>query len=140
MKMHMWILRPRCLILASLLMFQCGCAIHYYDAKTETEHLWGLGHMKMKVTEPNEGLEAVVHGTDVLGVSLGMARQHSYLTVGWHRVEFIDIRKESTAFRIERPWMSFSNVRVGSEFPLLKDLPDGALPENVEDRQKEIDE
>ena len=37
-----------------------GCAIHYFDAETGTEHLWGFGHLKMKVGELREGLQAVV--------------------------------------------------------------------------------
>jgi hypothetical protein len=94
-----------------------GCAVHYYDGNTQTEHLWGLGHMKMKYLEPNEGLQAVVHGTDVAGVSLGKADKHGYFTVGWHRIEFIDVVKESIAIRIEWPTNDFVNVRIGSRFP-----------------------
>lgn len=28
----------------------CSCAVHYFDPHTGTEHLWGVGHLKMKVT------------------------------------------------------------------------------------------
>ena len=122
-----------------LLLLQSGCAVHYYDPATETEHLWGFGHMKMRIVEPSEGLEAVVHGTDVLGVSLGKTIEHSYFTVGWHRVEFIDIRKESTAFRLERPGMGFGNVRVGYNFPLLTPTPDEIPPgaSSLDKKEKE---
>jgi hypothetical protein len=98
--------------------FVSGCAIHYYDPETEAEHIWGIGHMKMKAAQPSEGLQAVVHGTDVLGVSIGKANKQGYFTVGWQRVEAIDVLKESTSIRLEWPNSDFVNVRVGSKFPL----------------------
>jgi len=74
--------------------------------------------MKMKAAKPNEGLQAVVHGTNVFGISIGKADKHGYFTLGWQRLEFIDVLKESTSIRLEWPDNSFANVRVGSEFPL----------------------
>jgi hypothetical protein len=73
--------------------------------------------MKMKLLEPSERLQAVVHGTDVVGVSLGKADKHGYFTVGWHRLEFIDVVKEGTSVRLEWPTSDFVNVRIGSMFP-----------------------
>lgn len=104
------------LILISLWVIP-GCALHYFDEKTGTEHVWGIGYMKMKATKPNEGLQTVVHGTDVLGLSVGKADKQTYFTAGWHRLESIDILAESTSVRLEWPDSSFFNVRVGSEFP-----------------------
>ncbi len=109
-----------------------GCAVHYYDTTTGIEHIWGVGHMKMKVAKPNEGLQAVVHGTDIVGVSLGKADKHGYFTVGWNRLQFIDILKESTSICLEWPNSSFGNVRVGSEFPLELD---GCASSSKEDIQ-----
>ena len=114
----------RLISLIILSCFTCGCAIHYYEDKTGVEHIWGFGHMKMKAAKPNEGLQAVVHGTDLIGVSLGKADQHGYFTVGWQRLEYIDVLKESTSIRLEWPDSSFVNVRVGSEFPGEDVLPD----------------
>lgn len=105
------------MLLGISLPMMTGCALHYFDEQTGTEHVWGIGHMKMKATKPNEGLQTVVHGTDVLGLSVGKADKQSYFTVGWHRLEFIDILADSTSVRIEWPNSSFFNVRVGSEFP-----------------------
>ena len=109
-----------CRILAILLLalYVGGCALHYYEKESGVEHIWGVGHMKMKAAKPNEGLQAIVHGTNVLGISLGKADKHGYLTLGWQRLEFIDVLKESTSVRLEWPDNSFANVRVGSEFPL----------------------
>lgn len=107
-----WLRLAPCLFLAI-----SGCAVHYFDPETQTEHIWGIGHMKMRFVEPNEGLQAVVHGTDVAGISLGKADKHGYFTVGWQRLEFIDVLKDSTAIRLERPTNDFVNVRIGSNFP-----------------------
>jgi hypothetical protein len=99
------------------LFLTIGCAVHYYEEDTGIEHIWGFGHMKMKASKPSEELQAVVHGTDVLGVSIGKADKHGYFTVGWQRLEFIDVLKESTSIRLEWPDNTFGNVRVGSKFP-----------------------
>ena len=73
--------------------------------------------MKMKATKPNEGLQTVVHGTNLAGLSVGKADKQTYLTIGWNRLESIDILTESTSVRLEWPEGSLFNVRVGSEFP-----------------------
>jgi hypothetical protein len=103
-----------------------GCAVHYFDPKTGTEHLWGFGHLKMRVAPPAEGLQAIVRGTDVVGVSTGVADKQAYLTVGWHRIQRLDIVQESTAFRLEWPNSDFINVRVGSKFPFPTTNPASA--------------
>ena len=104
-------------IVLAIALSSSGCAIHYFDEDTGVEHVWGFGHMKMKVAAPNEGLQAILHGTDSFGLGIGKAHKHGYLTLGWHRLEFIDIHRESTSIRFEWPDSSFARVRVGSEFP-----------------------
>jgi len=110
------------LLCLSCLMFT-GCAIHYFDTKTGTEHIWGFGHMKMKAAPKEEGLQAIVRGTDVLGLSMGSADNQAYLTLGWHNIQRIDIVAESTAVRLEWPNSDFVNVRIGSEFPGIPSEP-----------------
>ncbi len=100
------------------MLLTVGCAVHYYEEDTGIEHIWGIGHMKMKAAKPNEGLQAVVHGADFAGASIGKADKHGYFTIGWQRLEFIDIVKESTSIRLEWPDNTLANVRVGSKFPL----------------------
>ena len=127
---HFWL--ALVLLLAS--WFVTGCALHYYDTETGTEHIWGIGHMKMKATKPDEGLQAVIHGTDIVGVSLGKADKHGYFTVGWNRLQYIDVLKESTSIRLEWPDNSFFNVRVGSEFPLDPIFSLGTPPEGTDSK------
>src|SRR5437016_1141914 len=41
-----------CWLLTALTLLS-GCGIHYYDAKTGTEHFWGCGHLKAKTYGTN---------------------------------------------------------------------------------------
>ena len=108
-------------VLLVLAGFFSGCAVHYFDQKTGAEHIWGVGHMKMKMAPEEEGVQAIVRGTDVLGVSMGSADQQAYLTFGWHRIQRLDIVTESTAVRLEWPNSDFVNIRFGSSFPIIPD-------------------
>lgn len=96
-----------------------GCAVHYYDAKTGTEHLWGFGHLAMKVSEPSEGVRAIVTGTDVAGVGVGRNKGGGYATIGWHRGRYLVVMDDDAAVRFEWPRSSFLAVRVGSRPPFL---------------------
>src|SRR6266436_4608628 len=60
-----------------------GCSVHYYDKQTGTEHLWGFGHMKMKIESPNEGVQAVVKGTETLGFNLAAGQEDYNIGLGW---------------------------------------------------------
>jgi hypothetical protein len=122
------------LLITIAVSFHAGCAIHYYDESTGTEHILGLGHMKMKIAAPNEGLQACVQGTDVLGFSVGKAYRQLYLTVGKHSLQRLDVVAESTAVRLEWPDADYVNVRVGSAFP---GLPDSVTALEKEDRNQQ---
>jgi len=61
-----------------------GCAIHYFDEDTGTEHLWGFGHLKMKAQpSTNEVVRAVVTGVETLGVNLSVGDEHKGIGVGY---------------------------------------------------------
>lgn len=105
------------LILVVMATCSTGCAVHYFDPDTSTEHIWGFGHMKMKIGIPNEGVQGVVRGTEVLGFSIGATKGESYMTLGWSNLQRLDIIKENTAIRLEWPSHSFECIRIGSEFP-----------------------
>lgn len=96
-----------------------GCAVHYYDAKTETEHVWGFGHLAMKAPRPQEGVRAVVTGADTLGLGIGSTPQEGYLSLGWHRSRLLQVTDANTQVRLEWPRSGFFGVRVGSEPPAL---------------------
>ena len=116
-------------IVASLfLTMGSGCAIHYYDPKTGTEHIWGIGHMAMKASVPEEGLKAVIRGSDVIGVGGGRSSSRSYFVVGWDKSQLIEITDEDTNVRLEWPQGDFVNIRIGSEAPKYFTSPEKTLP------------
>lgn len=99
-------------------MFITGCAINYYDPATRTEHLWGVGHLTMKAIPPNDGLQAVVRGTESAGLSMGQLGGQRFLGVGVQRHERIDIVQSDTVICLDRPLDGgLFTVRVGSNWP-----------------------
>ena len=75
-------------VLSTCLFFlgQGGCAIRYFDEGFGVEHVWGFGHMAMRVTPPSEGLLAVVRSTDVFGIGVGIGsadRRLAAVCSGW---------------------------------------------------------
>jgi hypothetical protein len=126
---------PIMMLFVVLMLAVPGCALHHYDKATGTEHIWGLGYMKMKVAPPREGLQAVVRGTDVFGLSLGIGEQQNYLTAGWHRTQRLDVVAESTAIRYEWPDSDFAKVRIGSKFPFQ---PASEIPDSNEQSESEL--
>ena len=105
------------LFVLAWVFFLNGCAIHYYDPETGTEHLWGIGHMRMKVGEANEGVRTVVAGTDTLGMAAGSAAYDRYIALGWQRLSRLQVVGEDTAVRLDWPTSDLFSVRVGSDVP-----------------------
>jgi hypothetical protein len=104
------------LILAAIALLS-GCAIHYFDPETGTEHLWGIGHMRMKIGDANEGVRAVFAGTDTLGMAAGSTVYDRYVALGWQRLSRLQVVGEDTAVRLEWPTSDLFSVRAGSELP-----------------------
>ena len=106
------------LVVTSMAMLAaCSCAVHYFDPHTGTEHLWGIGHMKIKVTPVSEGVRGVVRGVEMLGLGIGRVGGSGYVALGWHNHQRLDILDDNTSIRLEWCGNDFVNVRVGSEFP-----------------------
>jgi hypothetical protein len=94
-----------------------GCAVHYYDSETQSEHVWGIGHMMLKATVPKEGLKATVRGTALSGISIGIADKGTHFTVGYEKQQLIEITDRDTSIKLEWPRGDFLNLRIGSEWP-----------------------
>ncbi len=109
-----------------------GCAVHYYDARTGTEHIWGVGHMAMKVSPANEGVRAVIRGTSAVGLAIGSFDAQQYVSVGWVSLQRVDVIDESTAVRLEWPAGSPFNMRVGSSWQMVPDA--AAKPAEISQR------
>jgi hypothetical protein len=113
-----WTVRRIGLFFAALVVFTAGgCAVHYYDAENNTEHIWGVGHMAMKVGTPNDGLKAVGRRTDVVGVAVGSLDKDVHLDLGWGAHQRVEVVDANTALWLTWPNGSFCNVRIGSKVP-----------------------
>jgi len=91
----------------SLLVTSCvGCAIHYYDKETGTEHLWGFGHLKMRAVPragdashaPTNAAGAFVTGVRTLGFSMGAGQEFAGLAAGWDSRSRVIIAAENAEF------------------------------------------
>jgi len=102
-------------------MCMSGCAIQYYDSATQTEHLWGFGHMKMRVAPPVDGVQALYKGKEVIGASIGFGGVDDHFLLGWNSYKQLTIIGKSTSIRLEWPDSDLFNVRVGTCPPFLKD-------------------
>jgi hypothetical protein len=127
--------RLRCRALARCalcfaLVAASGCGLHYYDAKTGTEHLWGFGHLRMRVQPPTNAVQAVVKGYSIVGAKVGGSADDLGLAVGYDSRRFIYVSPSNAAFRLEWPRASFFNVRVGSDPPIPSNAAPGAASTN----------
>ncbi len=113
------------IVLASVMT--SGCAVQYYDKATQTEHLWGIGHMKMKVSPANEGVMAIVKSTEIVGASIMFGNDESHILLGWNNFTRLYITSESASVRLLWPSSDLFSVRVGSRPPFLPDNSDGGI-------------
>lgn len=115
-----------------------GCAVHYYDKQSGTEHLWGFGHLKMRAVPRHSdrppftnAVMAYATGTQTLGFSLGAGEDDAGVGAGWNSRSRLTIKAEDSSFYLIWPtnslWLprelkSFFNVRVGSD-PVFTQSP-----------------
>ena len=110
---------------------QVGCAIRYHDAKTGTEHVWGLAHVKMRVA-PVHGAPApaLATQTETFGLALlfgGDASSDSGLGLGWDRRTRVLVPDDSSLL-LEWPSASLFDVRIGAQPPALAEPPVATAP------------
>jgi hypothetical protein len=104
-------------LLAVAVATSSGCAVHYYDAESNIEHVWGIGHMSMKPSPAMEGVVAIGRRTDVIGLSFASIQEQLDVTLGWNAKQRIDIAQEDAKLCLDWPQGSFYNARVGTNFP-----------------------
>lgn len=80
-------------------------------------HLIGLGHMEMKVPGAKDGRQAVIYGTETIGLTVGKTAAGHHLSAGWYKQEQLDIIDENTSIRLESPESSFFSIEIDSEPP-----------------------
>jgi hypothetical protein len=96
--------------------FMSGCAILYHDTKTDTQHLIGFGHMKMRINSSQENIRSKVFGLDTIGVSFGSSPGGKHASLGWQSLKSVQITDDS-AVRLEWSTDDPFSIRAGTYFP-----------------------
>ena len=92
-----------------------GCAVYYRDRVSGIEHIWGFGHLSMKVTASAEEKQALIQRTTLIGVSTGMDNGSLGMSAGYDRREHIIIYDDNTVITIQRPPSNdFFYFKIGS--------------------------
>lgn len=95
--------------------------MRYHDVQTGTEHIWGIGHVKMRVATA-EGRAptsaAIQTETFGLGINAGSDALGSSLVLGWDRRTRIFV-PDGTALSLEWPGTDLFDVRIGHHPPFL---------------------
>ncbi|MEL6796119.1 MAG: hypothetical protein AAFO89_04770 [Planctomycetota bacterium] len=102
-----------------------GCAVHWYDKETGTAHVLGIGHLAVKVTEPDDhGVRAIVRESSSIGLNAGVHESGGYAGVGYHADRRMRIRDDTNLWI---GWVGNSLFRtwVGAMPPWWNGVPDG---------------
>ena len=97
--------------------FFTGCGFHYFNAKTGVEHVWGFGHLRLRVLPPTNSLQAVIKGCTIVGAKFGGSQDDFGLSLGYDARRMIYISPLDAQFSLEWPRASFFNVRLGTNVP-----------------------
>lgn len=93
-----------------------GCAFHYYDPVTQAEHLFGIGHMVMKVHDVGINKIATVRGYSSFGLSTGIDESGGHFAAGWSSHRSIRLLQSDASIELIWPSNDFLNVRIGEPF------------------------
>lgn len=101
---------------AGLVTVLCsGCAVHYSDARSGREHLWGLGQLRLqtKAQSPANGWVAVASGSRVPGLCVSVGRDRFGVTVGYSERQRLAIvpADRVAAFRAPAGWFASMGSR-----------------------------
>lgn len=98
-----------------------GCAIYYRDRDTGAEHIFGFGHLSVKIIPPHEGKQALVQRMTLTGLAAGLDNGSLGVSAGWDRREHILIYDENVAVTIQRPPSNdFFYFKIGTYPPDLE--------------------
>ena len=106
-------------LLGLLVMASAGCGVHYYNPRTGVEHVWGFGHLQMRVLPPANGIAAVVKSYSIVGAKVGGSQDDYGFSLGYDSRRMIYVSPLDAHFSLQWPDASFFNVRVGTNFPSL---------------------
>ena len=126
------------IFLGCAVLLLSGCAVHYYDAETGTENLWGFGHFRMK-GPPKNGAQPVVTGSHLLGLNLRAGRDDYGVGIGFDSQSRITMPASGTLLlewptnfpNAHRDMQNLFNVRIGTNLPPDFHQTDSSIPKKT---------
>lgn len=94
-----------------------GCAVSYYNEESETLHVIGLSHVKMKVPKSNGG-QSVYHQVNSYGLAGGTLREGGFFSLGYSQNTVLDITDDQILCFVW-PSSSLLDVKVNESKPKL---------------------
>lgn len=117
-------------LIIGLLLSSC---IHYID-DSGAEHIWGAGHLVLKVATPDKEKQAIIQRSTITGIAFGLNNESFGLSVGWDQRERILIYDENTLISIQRhPSDDFLRFDIGTDPP---DLDRSFAPNHSEVKER----
>lgn len=96
-----------------LCVFVQGCAVQYVDEETGTRHLFGFGHMKIRVSDASEGVRSVATGVETLGISTTFGSEYNQFALGYNNFFNLKVADDS-AVRLDWPDDDPFHIHVGT--------------------------
>lgn len=120
---------PRLILLGLMISSVIGCSVTYYDESSETIHVIGFSHMKMRVPEANDG-QSVYHQVNSYGISAGTLREGGHFSLGYSENTVLDIADDQILC-FEWPTSSLIDVKVNHSQPnILKGICNNVQKQN----------
>lgn len=127
----MGVARAVALVCPVLVVGPVGCAVQWFDEETGTEHIWGFGHLAVRVTDPDpSGVRGVVRESSMVGLGVGVHESGGYAAVGYHSDRRMLIQNNTNLW-IGWVGNTLFRTRVGAVPPWMTGVPDeGSGPED----------
>lgn len=99
---------PRCVLLGLMAVCLSSCSIQTFDEETGTAHLWGFGHLSLRVQQaPDDAkLQAVTVGTQTVGGNLDTTPFSSGAGIGYHSSQVTYVVSSNTQMQLQEPHTS----------------------------------
>jgi hypothetical protein len=88
--------------------------VRYVDPQTGIEHLWGIGHLTLRLTAPSENTHAIMTSASTMGLAVGRMRDEHYLALGFSHHERAEVVDGDSALCVGWPRFGAAGIRVGS--------------------------
>lgn len=95
-----------------------ACAVYYYDEAEKVEHVWGIGHLKVRNVPSRDDSKATIIGVTTIGASVGVIEGSKQLLLGWSSQRYVSIFENDATIGLAAPDNDLFKLRVGNVPPL----------------------